>query len=245
MEVSKNIISDELIISYINGSLPNDQKELLESVLLNDDNVFTRYAIFKKAHLDISNSQLEVTPDILKEKLISELGLSTGESENLDKEPGLLGWFDSLITSIFELQPRLAIISTALIALLTRYLFLADPVKAPSRLLYSDEPKHRKHISELYESLNNKSKSYQSVNARKKVGLAVSIKDDTLIIQQPLIVSRKIYVFNSEQSVLLEDVVKDKENNILLEKLSDQDSLRVMIETAGIIIYDDWLINIQ
>ena len=245
MIVSKNTISDELIIAYIDGSLSNDQIELLESALLNDDHVFTRYTLLNKAYRDISTVQLEVTPDNLKEKLISELGLSTEGSENLDKESSLLGWFDSLISSVFELQPRLAIISTAFIALLTRYLFLADPIQAPTRLFLSDEPQNKKHISELYVSLNNKSKSYQSLNARKKVGLTVSIKDDVLVLKQPLIVTRKIYIFNSKQSILLEDVVKERENNILLEQLSDQDSLRVMIETAGIIIYDDWLINLQ
>ena len=54
-------------------------------------------------------------------------------------------------------------------------------------------------------------------------------------------VSRQVYVFNYDENVLLKDEVSDKENNIVLKDLAKNDSLRVVIETAGIIVYDDWL----
>ncbi len=241
MKESKHILSDELIIGYIDGTLSSRQIEKVESVLAEDNNAFLRYTILNKAYRGIHDVQLEVTPDQLKERLITELGLSTEKEKAAGSSLGFISSIDNLINTIFTYQPRLAIISAAFIALLMRMMFLADPVKVPVRLYVDDDPQHKKHISELIVSLNNKSNSYQSVNARKRVGITISIQKDTLKIDQPLIVSRKVFVFNNEENILLEDIVKGKKNNILLGELADYDSLRVMIETAGMIVYDDWL----
>ena len=241
MKESKHILSDELIIGYIDGTLSSRQIEKVESVLAEDNNAFLRYTILNKAYRGIHDVQLEVTPDQLKERLITELGLSTEKEKAAGSSLGFISSIDNLINTIFTYQPRLAIISAAFIALLMRMMFLADPVRVPMRLYVDDDPQHKKHISELIVSLNNKSNSYQSVNARKRVGITVSIQKDALIIDQPLIVSRKVFVFNNEENILLEDIVKGKQNSIPLGELADYDSLRVMIETAGMIVYDDWL----
>ena len=241
MKESKHILSDELIIGYIDATLSSSQIEMVESILAEDNNAFLRYTILNKAYRGIHDVQLEVTPDQLKERLITELGLSTEKEKAAGSSLGFISSIDNLINTIFTYQPRLAIISAAFIALLMRMMFLADPVRVPMRLYVDDDPQHKKHISELIVSLNIKSNSYQSVNARKRVGITVSIQKDTLMIDQPLIVSRKVFVFNNEENILLEDIVKGKQNNIPLGELADYDSLRVMIETAGMIVYDDWL----
>ena len=241
MKESKHILSDELIIGYIDATLSSRQIEMVESILAEDNNAFLRYTILNKAYRGIHDVQLEVTPDQLKERLITELGLSTEKEKAAGSSLGFISSIDNLINTIFTYQPRLAIISAAFIALLTRMMFLADPVKVPVRLYVDDDPQHRKHISELIVSLNNKSNSYQSVKAKKRRGMVVSIKKDTLSITQPLMVSRQVYVFNYDENVLLKDEVSDKENNIVLKDLAKNDSLRVVIETAGIIVYDDWL----
>ncbi len=241
MKESKHILSDELIIGYIDATLSSRQIEMVESILAEDNNAFLRYTILNKAYRGIHDVQLEVTPDQLKERLITELGLSTEKEKAAGSSLGFISSIDNLINTIFTYQPRLAIISAAFIALLMRMMFLADPVRVPMRLYVDNDPQHKKHISELIVSLNNKSNSYQSVNARKRVGITISIQKDTLKIDQPLIVSRKVFVFNNEENILLEDIVKGKKNNILLGELADYDSLRVMIETAGMIVYDDWL----
>jgi hypothetical protein len=241
MKESKHILSDELIIGYIDATLPSRQIEMVESILAEDNNAFLRYTILNKAYRGIHDVQLEVTPDQLKERLITELGLSTEKEKAAGSSLGFISSIDSLINTIFAYQPRLAIISAAFIALLMRMMFITDPVRVPVRLYVDDDPQHRKHISELIVSLNIKSNSYQSVKAKKRRGMVVSIKKDTLSITQPLMVSRQVYVFNYDENVLLKDEVSDKENNIVLKDLAKNDSLRVVIETAGMIVYDDWL----
>jgi hypothetical protein len=241
MKESKHILSDELIIGYIDGTLSSRQIEMVESVLAEDDHAFLRYTILNKAYRGIHDVQLEVTPDQLKERLINELGLSTEKETAAGSSLGFISSIDSLINTIFAYQPRLTIISAAFIALLTRMMFITDPVKVPMRLYVDDDPQHRKHISELVASLNIKSTSYISVKEQKKKGMSVSISGDTLSITQLLKISRQVYVFNYDGNMLLKDKVVGKENNIVLKDLADNDSLRVVIETAGIIVYDDWL----
>ena len=241
MKESKHILSDELIIGYIDGTLSSRQIEKVESVLAEDNNAFLRYTILNKAYRGIHDVQLEVTPDQLKERLITELGLSTEKEKAAGSSLGFISSIDNLINTIFTYQPRLAIISAAFIALLMRMMFLADPIRVPMRLYVDDDPQHKKHISELVASLNNKSTSYISVKEQKKKGMAVSISGDTLSITQLLKISRQVYVFNYDGNMLLKDKVVGKENNIVLKDLADNDSLRVVIETAGIIVYDDWL----
>ena len=67
------------------------------------------------------------------------------------------------------------------------------------------------------------------------------MENDTLIIQQSIRISRKVYVINNSKDLLLETKVTEKKNKIPLITIIKNDSLRVIIETAGIIVYDSWL----
>ena len=153
MKESKHILSDELIIGYVDGSLSAGQIEMVESILAEDNNAFLRYTILNKAYRGIHDVQLEVTPDQLKERLITELGFSTGKEAG--SSLGFISSIDNLINTIFTYQPRLAIISTAFIALLTRMMFLADPVKVPVRLYVDSNTQDKKHIMTIGKILCN------------------------------------------------------------------------------------------
>mgnify|MGYP000022308115 CR=1 FL=1 len=235
-----NKISDELLIAYIEGNLGEKDALNVEKGINTDNRVFSRYAILNKSYRQIEATEFEVTPDSLKEKL--NIILELDANDKVDERIGtrLIDRVDSIVNSIFQLQPRLAIVSAALVAFITRIMFLADPVK-PIMLYTDNNASDKQRISELIQSLDNKSSSYLSVKEKQSKGIDISIKDDTLSIKQILKVPRKVYIFNYDKNILLEKEISDKENKIVIKDMIDNDSLRITIETAGIIIYDDWL----
>ena len=235
-----NKISDELIIAYIEGNLSEEEALKVERLIDSDNLIFSRYAVLNRSYRQLEDTSFEVTPDSLKEKLNISLGLEAEEIAEKGSTASALDKVNQLVNNIFQLRPQLAIVSAAFVAFLSRVLFLSsEPIK--NVILYTDNNMGDKaRISELVHSLDVKSSSYLSSKEKGKNGIDISIKNDTLSIEQPLKIPRKVYIYNYEQNIFLEKEITDRDNKISLDDFKNNDSLRITIETAGIIIYDNW-----
>ena len=58
-----------------------------------------------------------------------------------------------------------------------------------------------------------------------------------------LIGREDIYVFGNNKNIVLNEKVNDKKNSISLDNIADNDSIRVIIKTEEIIVFDKWFKN--
>lgn len=238
MKKSNTNISDELLIGYIEGKLSDEQKEKVESLLEDDNLVFLQYARLNKAYKDMHSRVFEVTPDHLKERLMTELSISRATNA---QPSNLITNLNSFLNKIAFKQPGLAAISMVFIAFISIIIIRQTPPSDTMNFPLGNNLKDKTKIAEIIKSLNDNSNSFESVNAKKQNGLFVSLDNNILSINQPLMVKRDIYVFGYDKNILLNEKINDKENSIILNDLIKNDSLRVMIETEGVIVYDKWI----
>ena len=185
-------------------------------------------------------SPLEVTPDHLKEKLISELSLVADKRES---GFGIFTTFDDLLSKISNNQPWVAALSMIVVAIISSVIFKIEPIDDTMEFPSINKIRDKDRISEIIKSLNNNSNSTQSVKAKNQKGLSISVKNNILKIEQPLLVERDIYVFGNNKNIVLNEKVNDKKNSILLDNVVDNDSIRVIVKTEEIIVFDKWFNN--
>lgn len=75
----------------------------------------------------------------------------------------------------------------------------------------------------------------------KEKGLSVRYENDKLVVNQKIKIIRNVLIMNSDQSLIIKHKLKDTSNSISIDKFAEDDSVRVIIETIGTIVFDDWI----
>ena len=94
----------------------------------------------------------------------------------------------------------------------------------------------------------NKSLSRNRYNATlpliqkaKNKNFIVSIDEDNIIIEQKLKIARDLTIISPDESKVLNKRIKKIINTIDITEFTGNDSVRVVLETIGTVVYDDWI----
>ena len=198
--------------------------------------MFHKYIILKKSFSEIHNTNFEVTPDMLKNKLLNEFNLSNiVDTKNVNSKRFYVPIINYIKTSL--ITPQLAgVISFSLVIVFLFTVFFDEEQEGVSERLIEND-----HIQELLKSLD--SKSMQSLNKKTSKGISIQLKNDILVISQSMNIPREVYVFDIENNLILKDYFVEKEKNIKIETDKKQDSIRVLMKTKEILIFNDWIIS--
>jgi len=117
MSKKENIVSDELLIAFIEKDLSTENKKFVEKSLLADEKVFSRFAILNQSIKNIKSVNLEVTPDILREKLLKNYKITPQYEQNsiFDK---ILRIIDNFATLLAQPGPAATAIATVCLVLM-------------------------------------------------------------------------------------------------------------------------------
>jgi hypothetical protein len=236
MDKAKNILSEEIIIGFIEGKLHPDKMRYVENIISSNNEMFHKYIILKKSFSEIHNTNLEVTPDMLKDKLLNEFDLlDMVDTKNVNSK-----WFNFPIVNYIKtslITPQLAgVISFSLMIVFLFTIFFDREQEGSSENLIEND-----HIQKLLKSLD--AKSMQSLNKKTPKGISIQLKNDILVISQPMKIPRELYVFDIENNLILNDYFVEKEKSIKIETEKKQDSIRVLMQTNEILIFNDWIIS--
>ena len=85
----KQILSDELILGYIEGNLPEEESKRVEKLIRSSDKHFIRFSALYASYREMEEVELEVIPDSLFERAKKEFGLKAEKAEKPNIFPSL------------------------------------------------------------------------------------------------------------------------------------------------------------
>ena len=145
--------------------------------------------------------------------------------------------------------PAITVVATACIVLMMIGPFIGDKEiidnpKQISTILNRIQEKQRRMMS----TSGNKSLSRNRYNATlpliqkaKNKNFIVSIDEDNIIIEQKLKIARDLTIISPDESKVLNKRIKKIINTIDITEFTGNDSVRVVLETIGTVVYDDWI----
>ena len=248
MSKNENIVSDELLIAFIEKDLSAENKKFVEKSLLADEKVFSRFAILNQSIKNIKSVNLEVTPDILRERLLKSYKIAPKHEQNsiFDK---LLGRMNNFVTLLAQPGPAVTVIATACVVLMMIGPFIGtkeiiNDAEDISAILNRIKEKQMRMMS----TSGNKNLSKDRYNATlpliqkaKNKNFIVSIDNNKMIIEQKLKIARDLTIISPDEKTVLNKRIKEIYNSVNITEFAGNDSMRVVLETIGTIVYDDWV----
>jgi hypothetical protein len=114
----KQILSDELILGWIEGNLSAEESKRVEKLIKSSDKYFSRFSTLFAAYKEIEEVELEVTPDMLIERAKAEFQLDEKKKAGGIIPENLLQSLRGIKDFIVVQKVRLAVVSTAMLTLL-------------------------------------------------------------------------------------------------------------------------------
>tara|TARA_B100000315_G_scaffold238450_1_gene256254 strand:+ start:351 stop:1064 length:714 start_codon:yes stop_codon:yes gene_type:complete len=221
----KHILTDELILGWIEGNLSSEESERVEKLIKSSDKYFSRFSTLYAAYKEMEEVELEVTPDSLIERANKEFGLKAEKAEKQNIFPNITEKIATFFT-----PPRLVpigVFSTAFVVLMIVTLF------KPESDIRDEDGKIRFVLSEKFTT-----RSATAVADNKLQGIQAYIQNDSLVIKQPIRFNRELSIISKDGELLLSSEFKDLENKIGLTSLSAQDSVIVKIMSLDTVVYE-------
>ena len=248
MSKKENIVSDELLIAFIEKDLSAENKKFVEKSLLADEKVFSRFAILNQSMKNIKSVNLEVTPDILRERLLKSYKIAPKHGQNsiFDK---LIERMNNFVTLLAQPGPAVTVIATACVVLMMIGPFIGtkeiiNDAEDISTILNRIKEKQMRMMS----TSGNKNLSKDRYNATlpliqkaKNKNFIVSIDNNKMIIEQKLKIARDLTIISPDEKTVLNKRIKEIYNSVNITEFAGNDSMRVVLETIGTIVYDDWV----
>ena len=248
MSKKENIVSDELLIAFIEKDLSAENKKFVEKSLLADEKVFSRFAVLNQSIKNIKSVNLEVAPDILRERLLKSYKISPKNEQNsiFDK---LLGKMNNFVTLLAQPGPAVTVIATACVVLMMIGPFIGtkeiiNDEEDISTILNRIQEKQMRMMSTS--GHNNLSKDRYNatlplIQKAKNKNFIVSIDNNKMVIEQKLKIARDLTIISPDERKVLNKKIKEIYNTIDITEFAENDSMRVVLETIGTIVYDDWV----
>ena len=79
------------------------------------------------------------------------------------------------------------------------------------------------------------------IQKAKNKNFIVSIDNNKMIIEQKLKIARDLTIISPDEKIVLNKRIKEIYNRINITEFAGNDSMRVVLETIGTIVYDDWV----
>jgi len=229
----KHILTDELILGWIEGNLSSEESERIEKLIKSSDKNFSRFSTLYAAYKEMEEVELEVTPDMLMKRLNKRFDLDqkTKPSIKLD----WLDQFDKTFNAIFNSQPAVATILSVMLVVLIGVNLLNQPEKR------DDEGRLR--IITLLNSPEYTPAAAELTRGDSKIKeITVSVKNQELIIDQLISIERIVWVIDDQDNVLMQEKIDQRKNSLYFGSPVEKDSIRIIMESESVIVYDEWLI---
>lgn len=221
---------EESIIGLIEGNL--SKTDLVNAHLKTCDTCFIKFSTLLASYQEMEEVELEVTPNMLIEKVTKEFGLAKSKpyfksiSAGLQRLVSDVGeWFENLF------RPRIvvyAVVSTGLVVVILLTVFRVqqeDKFESPTPSIFA--PFLERQLT--------------PVSSTNLSGIKVALKNDSLKISQPIRFKRELTVQTSDGKILLSKEFKDLVNTFHIPTDVSQDSVRIIITTLDSIVYEDIL----
>jgi len=114
----KQILSDELILSYIEGNLPEEESKRVEKLIRSNDKHFIRFSSLYASYREMEEVKLEVVPDMLIERAKAEFQLDKKKKAEGFIPENLLQSLRGIKDFIVVQKVRLAVVGTTMATLL-------------------------------------------------------------------------------------------------------------------------------
>ena len=114
----KQILSDELILSYIEGNLPEKESKRVEKLIRSSDKHFIRFSALYSSYREMEEGELEVVPDMLIERAKAEFQLDEKKKAGGIIPENLLQSLRGIKDFVIVQKVRLAVVGTAAAMLL-------------------------------------------------------------------------------------------------------------------------------
>ena len=229
----KHILTDELILGWIEGNLSSEESERIEKLIKSSDKNFSRFSTLYAAYKEMEEVELEVTPDMLMKRLNKRFDLDqkTKPSIKLD----WLAQFDKTFNAIFNSQPAVATILSVMLVVLIGVNLLNQPEKRDDEgrlriITLLNSPEYTPAVAELTRG-DSKIKE-----------ITVSVKNQELIIDQLISIERIVWVIDDQDNVLMQEKIDQRKNSLYFGSPVEKDSIRIIMESESVIVYVEWLI---
>ncbi|MBC8320164.1 MAG: hypothetical protein H8E34_05520 [Bacteroidetes bacterium] len=222
-------LPDELILGFIECNLSNTDSDLVNDHLKTCDSCFVKFSTLFASYQEMEEVKLEVTPDMLINKITKKFSLVKSKPYFKPVSAGLQRlvsdvshWFDNL------LRPRkvvYAVVSTGIVVVILLTIFRVrqeDRIESPTPGIFA--PFLERQIMPV--SSNNLS------------GIKVAIANDSLKISQPIRFKRELIVQTLNGKILLSKEFMDLNNTFQVPVNVIQDSVIIIITTLDSVVYE-------
>jgi hypothetical protein len=221
-----NHLSEELMISWINGDLDDDQVTTAEKHINDCNKCLLDFSLLMKSHKEIEGKIFEKAPKHVIERVKMELGLEKAPdiSQGPIPIPTLGG---RVFAHLTERGPVLYSIAAAILVLAVIIPILKDDgaeeeQSFPNKLL--EQVQMPKVVSPTAKATID--------------GMQVTVKGNLLEITQPIKFPFTLKVLSISGTLLLKSELIDTENRLDLHSFKDLDSIKVVLTTLEEVIFD-------
>jgi hypothetical protein len=243
---NKNHLSEEILIGSIEGNLSDPEAESVTNHLESCDSCFIRYSTLHSSYKEMRDVELEVTPDMLKERANKYFHLGEPWVKSfLEKLRIFVDQIGSGLKQILQPRPVVYALVTAGLVILVFYTvkgpeqepYFAEETKPPSIDLAEKFPQ-----TEMA-PVASTGMSGISVKLSKKFlmrGLS-SYNMYSLVVTQPFRFNRNLTVQTLDGEDVLSKEFQSMTSNFDFPLSTEHDSIYVKITTLDSVVYEDLL----
>ena len=245
-------LNDEIILSWINGDLPNDQVTEVKKHVDDCNTCLLRFSVLLKSQKDITSQSLEKAPNEIINQVRSNLGLELTDSGVKEGEfpSGPIPLPDEIIDQSYGKRlfatltkpgPVLYSLTTAVAVVLILITIIRDGAEV------DDDIEPSKIIERFTQPriMDPASKTREISGSKEEItGFQVNLENNILKITQPFRFKRELKVYSEKGDLILETEFTDAENSFKLA-MGNSASIRVVISSLDKIIIEKVISQIQ
>jgi len=228
-ENKSNLPLEELILGYFEGNLSNEKASQIEDLVNSDDNTFKLFCSLYCSYCEMNETELEITPDILINKVNEKFNLDKSDRKILNQLGRIIDSIRSIIHNVkLIFKPRVvvfAMLSTCLIAFMI-FSIVKNPRIKKEAILNKDM------LSKLVD------RSIVPTAGTLIEGITVQVFSDSIRIIQPIRIKRELIVESLDGRELLKKTFYSLESVISLHQDIKQDTIKVRILTLDSTVYE-------
>ena len=237
-------LNDEIILSWINGDLPNDQVTEVKKHVDDCNTCLLRFSVLMKSHQEITGKSFETAPSKIINDVRSNLGLEVKEGLEIsgDIPPGQIPILHAIeekplggrfFASLTERGPALYSVAAAILLLVVMLPIFMDD-SAEEGETFKDRILKRVQLPKVVSPHLNE----------EMAGIQLSLENNILKITQPIRFQRELKVYSDKGDLILETEFTDAENSFKLA-MGNAPSIRVIISSLDKIIIEKVISQIQ
>ncbi len=224
---NKEHLTEELILGWIEGNLTKSKSELVNSHLKECDKCFIVFSSLFSSYQEIESVKFETTPDILIKKAIDLFGLGKVKPNWMQSFP-IVKSVKNLIKQLSEIfKPKVlayvAISGILVIVVSISFLNIKKDDKSEIDIKNLVAPFMVRQAVPTY--------------SNNLAGIVVSFDNDSIRIEQPTRMKRKLTIHNKKREVILEKEFMDLHNSIPAPEIINQDTMWITIFTLNTVVF--------